>query len=325
MKAAGLLISALEAVCAQEPPRFSSDVHLVMVDVQAVEKGTGRIVDLLGPQDFELYDNNHRQEICEFHYETTPLDVVFLIYGRSGAGPAKDINAFRHGLRAAAAALHSGDRAAILRTDSASKVDLAMTEDLAKAQHTIIWGGEGRYRTGYDHVYDAVMAASTLFPRPRDPARRRAIVAVTDDVERGSKTTLEALTIGLLEADATLNTAVVVLGVRGGRVGVGGVWGIPRVERNLSGTRTGASLRVAIDATGGEAIPGDEFQEKFPELIERIRMRYLLGFYAQPTTTREFHAIEVRLTPEARTKFPDALLRFRKGYYSEPGLASEGK
>jgi hypothetical protein len=187
---------------------------------------------------------------------------------------------------------------------------------LAKAQHVIIWGGSGRYRTGYDHLYGAVPLASTLFPKPKDPGRRRAIVAVTDDVERRSKITIEALTTELLEADTTLNAAVVVLGMSGRRIGGGGVWGIPRVEREIGGTRTGASLRAAVDATGGEVIPGDEFSDKFPELIERIRMRYLLGFYVQPSATREFHAIDVRLTPEAKGKYPDALIRARRGYWS---------
>jgi len=73
-----------------------------------------------------------------------------------------------------------------LRTDSASKVDLALTDDLTKAQHVIVWGGDRSYRTGHDHLYDAVMAATTLLARPRDPARRRALVAVTDDIEGGS-------------------------------------------------------------------------------------------------------------------------------------------
>ena len=172
-----LVLSALGVVWSQESPRFSSNVQLVMVDTQVTEKETGRILDLLGPSDFEVYDNERRRGVREFHYATTPLDVVFLIYGRSGVGPPKDIKAFHEGLLAAVGALHPGDRAAILRTDAASKVDLAMTDDLRKAQHVIIWGGGGRYRTGYDHFNDAVRLATTLFPRPRDPARRRVIVS----------------------------------------------------------------------------------------------------------------------------------------------------
>jgi VWFA-related protein len=318
----GCVLAAIGCAWSQEIPRFSSDVQLVMVDVQVTEKGTGRILELLGPKDFELYDDNCRQEVRDFQFETPPLDVAFLLYGHSGWGPPKDINAFHQGLVAAVGALHPGDRAAIIRTDSGSKVDLAMTGDLTQARHVIIRGGKVRYRTGRDHLYDAVVAATTLFPRLRDPRRRRAIVAVTDDIERGSKAKIDSVITEVLEADATLNEAVVVLGVRGRRVGVGGVWGIPRVQREIGGTHGGESLRAAVEATGGEAIPGDEFKDRFPELINRIRMRYLLGFYPAPSTVREFHKLEVRLTPEAKTRYPNALIRARRGYYSEPATVS---
>ena len=319
MKTAILLLFAAGLLCAQEPPRFSSTIQLVLVDVQAVEKGTGRVLDLLGPKDFEVYDDSRRREIREFHYGTTPLDAVFLIYGRSGFGPAKDINAFRNGLRAAAGALDSGDRAAVIRTDSASRADLAMTGDLGKVRHAIIWGGDRPYqKAGGDRLYDAAMAAATLFPRPKDRSRRRAIVAVTPDIERGSRITMDALITQLLEADATLNEVVAVWGVTGRRVGVGGAWGIPSIEREIGGSHSGASLLPAVEATGGEAIPDDELQERFPALVGRIRMRYLLGFYAEPTPHREYHKVEVRLTPDAAGRYPDALIRARQGYYTEP-------
>jgi hypothetical protein len=102
--------------------------------------------------------------------------------------------------------------------------------------------------------------------------------------------------------------------------------GKPTISSKIGGsTRTGASLRDAVQATGGEAIPGDLFQEKFPELIRRIRLRYLLGFYAEPTAQREFHRIEVRLTPEAQKQYQNALVRARRGYYSVERSAGPAK
>lgn len=144
------------------------------------------------------------------------------------------------------------------------------------------------------------------------------IVAVTDDIERGSKTKLSPLITALLESDATLDEVVCVWGKQPSReIGVGSVYGIPRVERRVGGgPRTGASLRDAVQATGGEAISGDLIQEKFPELMRRIRMRYLLGFYAEPSAQREFHRLDVRLGPEAQKQNPNALVRARRGYYS---------
>ncbi|SRR5579875_1984089 len=220
MRIIALLLLLAGSLCSQEPPRFSSTVQLVMVDVQVVEKTTGRILDLLGPKDFEVYDDGRQREIREFHFETSPLDVVFLIYGRSGFGPAKDINAFRRGLRAAGEALRPGDRAAMIRTDSAAQIDVPLTGDLERVRHALTWGDS--YRVGYDHLYDAVAAGTTLFPRRKDPGRRRALVAITDDIERKSGIAVDALITELLESDVTLNEVVVVLGTRARRIGVGG-------------------------------------------------------------------------------------------------------
>jgi VWFA-related protein len=301
----------------QDTPRFSAAVHLVQLDVQVTEKGTGRIVELLGPNDFEIYDEGLLREIRDFHFETMPVDFVFVTYGKGGLGTPKDINEFRRGLFAAAAELRPNDRGAVLRTADKTQVDLQLTGDRESVRWALV-GRNSRYEPGYDRLYDAVSAATTLFPRPRDRTRRRAIIAITDDIERESKTTLPELIVNLLESDATLHAAICVLGKQPSReVGVGGVWGIPRVSRKIGGERTGASLREAVQATGGESIPCDVFREALPELVRRIRQRYVLGFYADPNAALGFHRVEVKLTPEAKVKYPQVVVRARRGYYSD--------
>ena len=46
-------------------------------------------------------------------------------------------------------------------------------------------------------------------------------------------------------------------------------------------------------------------------------MGYLLGFYPELTPHREYHRLEVQLTPEAAQRCPNALIRARRGYYTE--------
>jgi hypothetical protein len=195
---------------AQEHPQFSAHVQLVMVDVQVTEKGTGRVLELLGPKDFEIYDESRRREIREFHFETTPVDIVFLIYGRAPGWWPGTGNDLHKGLTAAPEELRAGDRGAVLRSASEGKIDLAMADDKEKVMAALL---RARYPpAGHDHLYDAVSLAAKLFPRPKDPARRRAIVAITDDIERRSKIKIEPLITELLEADATLNEVILVPG-----------------------------------------------------------------------------------------------------------------
>jgi len=314
----GLTTFGIMLAAAAPPPHFSSDVPLVLVDVQVTERGTGRVIELLSPSDFEIYDNGELREVKEFQIETPPLDVVFLTYGKTGLGPIKDIREFHKSLDAAAKALRNGDRGAVLRTDSEHKVDLHMTDDLEKVRHALVRGD--KYRTGRDSLFDALKIAAGLLPRPKEASRRRAIIAITDDVERGSRTTMSQLITELLEADATLHAVVVALGRQARReVGFGGVWGIPRVSREFGGgPRQGDSIRAAVEATGGDAISGDMLQARFPELIHRMRLRYLLGFYAPTTSRKEYRTIEIRLSPEAKGQYPNAVIRARRGYYTGP-------
>jgi VWFA-related protein len=318
-----LLPTALSLAVAQQAPRFSSDVQLVMVDTQVTEKGTGRVLDLLGPKDFEIYDDGRLRPVKEMHFETNPVDIVFVLYGQ-GWMSIREVNDYRKGLNLAVDELRPGDRAAVTADDADSKTDLPMTGDREAVRRALLFVKKNsRIHTHLSHpgrLFDALKSAATIFEKARERERRHVIVALTDDLEQHSKTKLEGLITELLESDATLN-AVVLVG-QSGAVRVGGgipIPGVPRVNTTVGGSNTsGASIRPAIEATGGEAVPGDLLQDRLPELIRRIRMRYLLGFYAEPEGVRKYHSIEVRLTQEAQSRNPNSIIRARRGYYSEP-------
>lgn len=315
-----LFVLACSGVC-QEQPGFRTDVQLVMVDVQVTEKGTGKILEFLGPQDFVIRDNGQSRPVREFHFETSPLDIVFVLYGQTWLSP-KGVNDFRKGLTEALAQMRSVDRAAVLRGDSEARIEATMTGDLEVVRRALLDVDRralphiGLSRSG--KLYDAVKVATTLFPRPRDRQRRRAVVALTTDIERRSRVELEPLITDLLEADATLNGVVLVGNAGGIRVGGGvPIPGGPRVGTTVGGVPvTGESIRPAIESTGGEMISGDLFREKFPELIGRLRLRYLLGFYADPAGPQGYHTIDVRLSEGAHRRYPSALVRARRGYYA---------
>jgi hypothetical protein len=69
------------------------------------------------------------------------------------------------------------------------------------------------------------------------------------------------------------------------------------------------------DETGGEAVKAEKSAEVFPEMIERIRTRYGMQ-YRTPEGAQGFRHVRVELSPEAKLKYPDAVVRARKGYYA---------
>ncbi len=78
------------------------------------------------------------------------------------------------------------------------------------------------------------------------------------------------------------------------------------------------SLRPIVEVTGGEVVRQDRGGYRLRELLERLRTRYLLGYYAPKTTGRQFREITVKVTDRARIGRPELTIRARKGYYSRP-------
>ena len=51
-------------------------------------------------------------------------------------------------------------------------------------------------------------------------------------------------------------------------------------------------------------------------MIERIRFRYTLAYRAPHAVAGTFRRIHVELTPDARRRYPSAVLHARTGYYA---------
>jgi|GEM_PF-5561236 len=324
MRALLLLLPAALLLAQPNPEHYSADAQLVLVDVQVMDDASpGQVAELLSRKDFEIYDNGVRREVEDFSFETAPLDLVFVIYGPIAGRANRGAPAPYAGLREAGQTLLPGDRVAVLRSADQRMVDLELSENMDTVRGALS-GSVWKQRPEKDRLYDTVRLATQMLPSKRDPSIRRAIVVLSDDIDVSSQTKLPDLISTLLEADVTLNEVVYPSMHGPGRsVGAGGVSGIPTISRRFGPVRTGTSLRDAVDATGGELVPGDQ-SDTLPSLIRGLRMRYLLGIYVEPTSEREFHRLEVRLTADAKQRYPKASVRAREGYYSAPATVRPG-
>jgi hypothetical protein len=309
----------------QQTPAFRADVRLITVDVLALERSTGRPLELLGPNDLIVIEDSKRREIAFFEIETTPMDVVFVPYMAGQLSTARDYNAFIRGWRAAFAAFRNQDRTGLVRSFREAD-NVALTEDRDRVRDAIRQpSGRMRPPVGYgERLYDALYLAVTRFSPAASGRRRRAVIAITDDAEKGSKVRIEDLKHAFLTADCTLNMVVLATAIPHRRtVGIGGPWPIPGRQRDIGGgIPEGASCREAMAATGGLFIPGDEMETALPDMIRKTSLRYLLGFYADPGAELGFHTLTVRLSDEARQRYPSAEIKHRSGYYTEPSASA---
>jgi len=309
-------LGALRVIRGQERPTYRSDVRLVTVDVLVTERSSRKVVDVLGAKDFVIFDDGQPRELSFFEIETTPLDVVFVPYLAGWFAGGRDYNEFVRGWRAALAALRDGDRAGLVRSlRHADNVPLTgRHEEVRDALHPA--GGSGGTRIGRGaQLYEVLKLAAAMFRSSGGEHRRRSIVAITDNAEDGSATGLKELTDSLLAADCTLNLMVLATVNLGGSAGRVGPWPFPGRQRQIGGgVPSGQSCRGAAEATGGVVIPGDQMATNLPSLIRQTQLRYLLGFYANPSGPAQFRALSIELSEDARRRHPAAEIKHRKGY-----------
>jgi VWFA-related protein len=323
-------------------PQIKVQVNLVLVDVQVAEKNTGRIIEGLEKPDFVLNDNGQLRDVALCARETTPLDLVLLV-DTSGKGPGQPVRQPRATkpastpripqawtlLQSIVRQLRSTDRLAVVSFADVTRVKVQLTDHRDAAARGIESAlRDWAQRSRKAKIYDALVEASNLFPKPHHELRRRAILMLTYNRETPSPSKIDSAITALLEADATLQGLI--LQQANYTPGPGTVAGVlipgPRVivnkrkppEEHLLPELH--SIEPVAEATGGEVLRYNSeaaAEEWLRSAMTRFRSRYLLGFYTTPPAGKkqEFRQIKVELTQKAKTGHSDPVVRAPRGYY----------
>jgi VWFA-related protein len=323
------LLPVLQTTGQVSNERIKVEVNLVLVDVQVVERSTGRVISGLEKSDFVVKDDDHAKDIAVFEREKAPLDIVFLLDTSAGwvGAHAPELG---QGSLMVVRTLGQGDRLGVISFASGVKLKTRLTGDEKAALNAVASALRERdHRAEHPHIYKALIAATDLFPKPGPEPRRRAILIVTHNREPASPSQVEAATSSLLEARVSLEGLIVPQKVYlgpGFRSGIRvlipgrGRRDIPRDDPNVDVATLSDlhSIDAVAQATGGEVLQySSESQAWWQTTIERLRSRYLLGFYAGSTANKKgaFSSIAVDLTEKAKTLHPDAIVRAPRGYY----------
>ena len=298
---AGAVVTAIAADV--DSAVFRTQVSLVRLDAQVYERGFGRVVADLTPDDFIAYDEGRPQRIEYFGREDEPLDLVLLL---DISGSMREV---QHQVAAAASsaldALHAGDRVAVIIFATQPKV----VQDFTGEARGVSAGFDSwleDHETGLDSDITRAVAFSADYLRRHGRKGRRAILAISDNLQAASGKPVSdgEVVEALYEADAVLN-GIIVAG--------------PGFLRLL---RVHGTIYKYADRTGGEVIeslrPGDSLKQ----MIERLRVRYSIHYSAPPAGPRAFHKVRLELAPATRNRYPKAVVRARTGYYAK-GFSGE--
>jgi VWFA-related protein len=295
----------------QETIKIKTD--LVALDALVTDKKTREIIRNLTLQDFELFEDDAKQQIEHFSQDKLPLSVVLLLDISPSVHPM--IEEIRKGALQTLEHLKPEDEVALMVFAGATEVIQDFTRDRKLIADKV---GLALTRDGSGtRIHEAIGKAARQFKSATIPASRRVVIVITDN--QGSMKRKED---GVSEAevkDAVIESGAVVCGVivRSFLNVLDGIlFQHPMMQEQFKRT----SVNPHAELTGGEmtAANKETVNARLGEMIDRLRNRYTLAYApSNQDFNGKFRRIRLSLTPEAKKRLGrDVVIRAKQGYYA---------
>lgn len=295
--AAALVAGALAVRPAAQEPVFRASVETVTVDVSVTRNGVP--VTGLEARHFVVRDNGAPQTVERVMFDEVPLHLLLVFDTSSSLGNA-GVRSLAEAAGALIDALKPTDQVGLITFSESVDVRVPLTQEHDRVR-TALRGGTSGGPTAWR---DALFVATQLFEPRLDT--RRVVLLLTDgrdtsswmaandirDVVRRSGVVLHAVDPPLPPPSVDPREA------------------FSRI--NPVNASTPRALREAVDAGGGRlwmASSGKGLRERFLEVLDELRSRYLLSYAPSGPRTPGWHEVSVGLT-EARGD-----VRARPGYW----------
>ncbi|HKG14817.1 MAG TPA: VWA domain-containing protein [Pyrinomonadaceae bacterium] len=292
----------------EEVVRVESD--LVTLNISVVDRASGRGMAGLTASDFHVYEDSVEQRVEHFESAEGPFDLLLLL-DLSGS-TARVTDTIRAAARRFVESTRARDRVAVVAFAGDAQLASPLTADRGALYSAIerIARPEGDTR-----LYDAVGYSLDYMTRTQDPARRRAVIVLSDGLDsalpkvtgRGSALAYEELRSRAQEFDGILYA----------------VWtntefyeafspeDIQPETYDLAHDR----MKEFADAGGGAFYEVERLEDlagAYERVVADLGTVYSLSYH--PTSKRRdgrWRAIRVRLP-----RLPSAVARGRRGYFA---------
>ena len=283
-------------------PVFRTGVSVVRVDAGVAQDNV--IIRDLSKEDFVITDQAKPQTITNFGRESEPLSLMLLLDISGSMHPY--IRQISETAQEAVRHLKPGDSIGIMAFGSRTALHFHFFDNHAEVVRQLQTVLQRQDEVGYETAINrSIIDTARYMDKNSDPTSQRAILILTDNLGINYQAN-DLLAIGdVLNANAVLNAIVVGHGIRPG----------PR-KPGSNPDYTPADVYKIAEETGGITIKAEDAGKAFDEMIARIRDRYMIGYnLPSDAKTGEFRRITVDISPEARRRYPNAIIRHRPGYY----------
>jgi Ca-activated chloride channel family protein len=296
---AALSVAALAAAPLGAQIRVT--VNLVRITA-TVKNPAGELVGALTKDDFEVLDNDVKQQVSVFERQTDqPLSVALMV--DASGSTAKDLkyetDSVVRFLKALFAEGNPQDAVALYSFNYQVTLHNFFTHNHAPIEHSLrlIHGEAGT------SLYDAIYLASHDLETREG---RKVMIIVTDGGDTTSVKSFHTALESAQLANATIYPVLVVPITND-------------AGRNIGGEN---ALTTMSQGTGGRVFQptlGAELDNAFTEIIKDLRTQYLLAYYPKdvPLTRNRFHRLTVRV------RRPDLRVTARNGYYGDAEQSTE--
>ncbi|HLH01807.1 MAG TPA: VWA domain-containing protein [Bryobacteraceae bacterium] len=342
--AAGLLLAA------DDQPTFKSDVAMTRVDAQVTD-GNGKAVTGLEARDFVLKVNGKAVPIRNFASENMPIDILLLLDVSGSMRP--HVESIANAAQQALNVLAPKDRIAVMIFDTSTRVRLPFASDHSEIERALNRIVRSESFNGGTRITGAMLSAAHYVEHNARPEARRAIVILTDDETQDSEDE-PSVERALSNANAVLSFLQAPyepptmhgggvprrhgtwgsggggwpggggigfpggggIGFPGGRGGMGYPGGGDR-------SHTAGTANIAQDS-GGDTMNVDD-ASSLEQTLARLRQRYALYFYLpEGASGTDRDAVRVDLTSDARIRFSDAEIHYRRVFLSGSSTEQAG-
>ena len=288
-----------QQISSSPPPNrdaISIKTDLISLTVTVTDE-RGRLISGLTKDDFEVFEDQVKQEISHFSNTDAPLSAA-VIFDLSGSMSEKKLERAREALRRFIQTSHEQDEYSMIGFNEQPQLLL----DRACDGDALLQRLRGMRAGGHTALYDAVALGLERVSKGFYP--KRALVIISDGEDNRSRVTFDQLRKILRESDAIIYA-----------VGIGG-YGVPR--------QTGeANLKQLAEVSGGRAFfpnGAEEMYEAFEQIALELRSQYSIGYAPSNfIADGKWRRVKVRVTAAHDARHLN--VRSRAGYYAAPGRA----
>jgi VWFA-related protein len=267
---------ALAAPAAVQQPSFSTRVDNVRVDVE-VRRG-GELAAGLTAADFEVLDNGAPQKVAIVASSAAPVSVVLALDSSASLHARERAHLTRAGMRIIDA-LKPGESATLVTFSGRITIQSAFTSNTEKLRALVAAPTPSGDTALHDAAHVAMLLGTSAPGRP-------IVILFSDGDDTASFLTEDAVVEAAQRTDAVVS--VVMIGGEG------------RLLERLATTTGG----VLVKETSL-----DRVAERFAELLESFRNRYILSFAPTGVEKAGWHKLTVRVKGGGD-------VRARTGYWS---------